>query len=61
MPDFQEYAVPVPQPGSVQAEFTHESWEPFEDVKLNWEFRNFRVFGPDETASNRLTHLFDIH
>ena len=29
-------------------------------MKLNWEQRNFRIFGPDETASNRLTHLFDI-
>ena len=29
-------------------------------MKLNWESRNFRIFGPDETASNRLTKLFDI-
>jgi xylulose-5-phosphate/fructose-6-phosphate phosphoketolase len=29
-------------------------------MQLNWEKRNFRIFGPDETASNRLTALFDI-
>ncbi len=29
-------------------------------MKLNWDRRNFRIFGPDETASNRLTSLFDI-
>ncbi|MCY7329384.1 MAG: hypothetical protein LH618_12600, partial [Saprospiraceae bacterium] len=29
-------------------------------MRLNGESRNFRVFGPDETVSNRLTHLFDL-
>jgi xylulose-5-phosphate/fructose-6-phosphate phosphoketolase len=29
-------------------------------MKFNWEERNSRVFGPDETASSRLTHLFDV-
>ena len=38
------------------------SWGRFirDVMKLNWESRNFRVVGPDETASNRLTPLFDI-
>lgn len=61
MPDFRAYAVAVPQPGTVIAEATRIMGAFVRDVmKLNWEQRNFRVFGPDETASNRLTHLFDI-
>jgi xylulose-5-phosphate/fructose-6-phosphate phosphoketolase len=61
MPDFQDYGVAVPQPGVVVAEATRIMGAFVRDVmKLNWDQRNFRVFGPDETASNRLTHLFDI-
>jgi xylulose-5-phosphate/fructose-6-phosphate phosphoketolase len=61
MPDFRDYAVAVPQPGTVVAEATRIMGAFIRDVmKLNWEQRNFRVFGPDETASNRLTALFDI-
>jgi xylulose-5-phosphate/fructose-6-phosphate phosphoketolase len=61
MPDFRDYAVAVPQPGTVVTEATRIMGAFIRDVmKLNWEQRNFRVFGPDETASNRLTHLFDI-
>ena len=61
MPDFREYAVAVPQPGHVEAEATVVMGAFLRDVmKLNWDYRNFRVFGPDETASNRLMHLFDI-
>ena len=29
-------------------------------MQLNWDRRNFRIFGPDETTSNRLSRLFDI-
>jgi xylulose-5-phosphate/fructose-6-phosphate phosphoketolase len=61
MPDFRDYAVAVPRPGAVVAEATRIMGAYLRDVmKLNWDNRNFRVFGPDETASNRLTHLFDI-
>ena len=61
LPDFRDYAVEVPQPGTVVAEATRVMGALLRDVmKLNWERRNFRVFGPDETASNRLTSLFDI-
>ncbi len=61
MPDFREYAVAVPKAGVVEAEATRIMGAFVRDVmKRNWERRNFRVFGPDETASNRLTHLFDI-
>jgi len=61
MPDFRDYAVAVPQPGTVTAEATRVMGTFIRDVmKLNWEQRNFRVFGPDETSSNRLTALFDV-
>jgi xylulose-5-phosphate/fructose-6-phosphate phosphoketolase len=61
MPDFREYAVKVPMPGAVSAEPTRAMGEFLRDVmKLNEEQRNFRVFGPDETSSNRLGALFDV-
>jgi xylulose-5-phosphate/fructose-6-phosphate phosphoketolase len=61
MPEFRDYAISVPQPGTVLAEATRVMGAFVRDVmKLNLEQRNFRIFGPDETASNRLTHLFDI-
>ena len=61
MPDFKEYAVEVIKPGTLKAEATIVMGALLRDVmKLNWENRNFRIFGPDETSSNRLTHLFDI-
>ena len=61
MPDFRSYAIEVGKPGNITAESTSVMGAFVRDVmKLNWNSRNFRVFGPDETASNRLTHLFDI-
>jgi xylulose-5-phosphate/fructose-6-phosphate phosphoketolase len=61
MPDFREYAVDVPQPGVVIAEATRVLGSFLRDVmKLNEKQRNFRVFGPDETASNRLSALFEV-
>ncbi len=61
MPDFRDYAVAVSRPGLVRAEATRITGAFLRDVmKANWDDRNFRVFGADETASNRLTHLFDI-
>ncbi|MEO5564008.1 MAG: phosphoketolase family protein, partial [Chitinophagaceae bacterium] len=61
MPDLEKYAVPVLQQGTTNAEATLIMGGFVRDVmKLNWDSRNFRVFGPDETASNRLTHLFEI-
>ena len=60
MPDFRKYAVDVPSPGSVQAADTHVLGEFLRDViKLNREQRNFRIFGPDETLSNRLNAVFE--
>ncbi len=61
MPDFRNYAVAVPAPGQVRAEATRTLGTFLRDVaKANAEQRNFRVFGPDETASNRLDALFDV-
>lgn len=61
MPDFRDYAVPVQQPGVVFKESTRIMGALLRDMmKLNGEQRNFRIFGPDETASNRLTNLFEI-
>ncbi len=61
MPDFREYAVDVPSPGSVLAADAHELGVFLRDVvKLNREQRNFRIFGPDETLSNRLTAVFEV-
>jgi xylulose-5-phosphate/fructose-6-phosphate phosphoketolase len=61
MPDFRGYAVEVKQPGSVFAEATRVMGGLLRDVmKLNAAARNFRVFGPDETTSNRLSALFEV-
>lgn len=59
-PDFRSYAVQVPSPGAVEAEATRTLGIFLRDVmKLNDRAANFRVFGPDETASNRLGSLFE--
>ena len=61
MPDFKKQSIEVTKPGTITAEATVVMGAFLRDVmKLNWESRNFRIFGPDETASNRLTKLFDI-
>lgn len=61
MPDFRKYEVKVPSPGSVQAADAHELGVYLcELIQLNQEQRNFRIFGPDETLSNRLTAVFDV-
>jgi xylulose-5-phosphate/fructose-6-phosphate phosphoketolase len=61
MPDFWDYAVNVSSPGSVQAADTHVLGGFLRDVaKLNQEKRNFRIFGPDETLSNRLNAVFEV-
>jgi xylulose-5-phosphate/fructose-6-phosphate phosphoketolase len=60
LPDFRDYAVDVPAPGRVQSEDTRVCGQFLRDViKLNENQRNFRIFGPDETASNRLTAVLD--
>jgi xylulose-5-phosphate/fructose-6-phosphate phosphoketolase len=60
LPDFREYALEVAAPGAVQGEATREMGRFLRDVmKRNMAARNFRVMGPDETASNRLGALFE--
>ena len=60
MPNFREYAVSVPKPGKKTAESTKVLGTFLRDVmKLNLEHANFRVFGPDETASNRLDAVYE--
>jgi xylulose-5-phosphate/fructose-6-phosphate phosphoketolase len=59
LPDFRAYAVHVPGPGKVQAEDTRVLGGFLREVvTLNASQRNFRIFGPDETASNRLSDVF---
>ena len=60
MPDFREYAIDVPRPTEVQASCMH-TLAPFlrDVIKLNDEQRNFRIFSPDETVSNRLEAVFE--
>ncbi|MGB6788715.1 MAG: phosphoketolase family protein, partial [Candidatus Acidiferrales bacterium] len=60
MPDFRKYAVHVPKPGTQFAEATRVLGGFLRDImKLNAESKNFRVWGPDETASNRLEALYE--
>jgi xylulose-5-phosphate/fructose-6-phosphate phosphoketolase len=61
MPDFREYAVDLPAPGAVEAESTRLLGVFLRDImKANADAQNFRVMGPDETASNRLQALFEV-
>jgi xylulose-5-phosphate/fructose-6-phosphate phosphoketolase len=57
MPDFRDYAIDVPQPGTTQAENTRVLGGFLRDVMKN-NMTSFRVFGPDETASNRLDAIY---
>ncbi|HUX65150.1 phosphoketolase family protein [Sulfuricella sp.] len=59
LPDFRDYAVAVPAPGATPAESTRVMGVFLRDVMRN-NPNNFRVFGPDETASNRLGALFEV-
>ena len=61
LPEPRDYAVAIPEPGATQAEATHVMGTMLRDVlALNRDARNFRVVGPDETASNRLGALFEV-
>ncbi|HTC61295.1 MAG TPA: phosphoketolase family protein [Candidatus Saccharimonadales bacterium] len=60
MPDFRDYALQVVKPGTQFAEATRELGKFLRDVmRRNNEEKNFRVFGPDETASNRLDAIYE--
>ncbi|MEB3217857.1 MAG: phosphoketolase family protein [Nostocales cyanobacterium 94392] len=61
MPDFRNYAVEVSEPGKIIAEATRVMGKLLRDVmELNLDSRNFRLFGPDETASNRLGDVLKV-
>jgi xylulose-5-phosphate/fructose-6-phosphate phosphoketolase len=61
LPDFRDYALEVKKPGHTVAESTRVMGQFLRDVmKRNLDNRNFRVMGPDETASNRLGALFEV-
>ncbi len=58
LPEFGDYALEVPAPGRVVAEAPRKLGEYLRDV-MRRNPDNFRVFGPDETNSNRLNAVFD--
>jgi xylulose-5-phosphate/fructose-6-phosphate phosphoketolase len=60
LPDYRQYAVEVPAPGAVTAEATRVLGRFLRDVFVaNRDARNFLLFGPDETESNRLTAVYE--
>lgn len=61
LPAFKDYAVAVSMPGSTKAEATRQQGEYMRNLlSLNSEARNFRIFSPDETASNRWGAVFEV-
>lgn len=61
MPNFTNYAVDVTSPGSIKKQDMIVLSSFIRDVfKFNLENKNFRIFGPDETMSNRLYDVFDV-
>ncbi|NJK99069.1 MAG: phosphoketolase family protein [Spirulinaceae cyanobacterium SM2_1_0] len=58
LPDFRQYAVNVEQPGKIEVSNTKLLGQFLRDV-MRQNMTNFRVFGPDETASNRLSDIYD--
>src|SRR5579862_7471758 len=59
LPDFRNYAVPVTSPGASETETTFILGQFLRDV-MRGNMNNFRVFGPDETASNRLQAIYEV-
>ncbi len=61
LPDFRDYAIELSHPGSVSAEATRVQGKFIRDVmKSNLQSGNFRIFSPDENASNRWGDVFDV-
>jgi xylulose-5-phosphate/fructose-6-phosphate phosphoketolase len=61
LPDFRSYAVAISSPGVLLASDTGVTGQFLRDViRLNQEPHTFRVFGPDETVSNRLNAVFEV-
>lgn len=61
LPDFKTYALGVSSPGIIEAESTRNLGNYLRDIfTLNKEAKNFRLFCPDETTSNRLEAVFEV-
>src|SRR5665213_1095098 len=61
MPHFRDHAIEMSAPGTVKAEATRTLGKFLRDImKLNLDHQNFRLFGPDETASNRLEAVYQV-
>ena len=61
LPDFRDYGIKVPTPGQIEAQDMLELGGFVRDImKLNMESKNFRVFGPDESMSNKLSKVFEV-
>jgi len=58
MPDFRDYADPLDRPGGSEVETTYILGQFLRDI-MRKNMDNFRVFGPDETASNRLEAIYE--
>lgn len=60
LPDFREYGLRIDSPGSIEASDMTELGKFVRDIiELNEDNKNFRLFGPDETMSNRLSSVFE--
>ncbi len=60
MPDFRDYGIKVPHPGGTEAQDMPVLANFIRDIlRLNREEKNLRIFGPDETMSNKLTAVFE--
>ena len=59
LPDFRAFAVETPRPATEYSSPTEALGQFLREVmRLN--LQNFRVFGPDETASNKLTAIYEV-
>jgi xylulose-5-phosphate/fructose-6-phosphate phosphoketolase len=59
MPDFRRYGVDVPKPGQIEVENTPPLGAFLRDV-MRENMHNFRVFGPDENTSNKLSAIYEV-
>jgi xylulose-5-phosphate/fructose-6-phosphate phosphoketolase len=59
LPDFREYKLEVKKPGQSEAENTRRLGVYLRDV-MKANMKNFRVFGPDETTSNKLDNIYEV-
>lgn len=61
LPDFRDYAYPVPNPATERKESTRQLGRMMRDIyTLNKDAANFRLFCPDEAVSNRLDNVFEV-